>query len=81
MSNVFQKIGEDWTEFTVRPAAFHDAGAVVTVEGRYVAEHRSGDSLDSQFCHIWTLRDGKVVRFQQYTDTAQFEAVMGPGPK
>jgi hypothetical protein len=32
--------------------------------------------LDSQFTHHWTLRDGKIVRFQQYTDTAQAQQVV-----
>lgn len=81
VSNVFEKMGEDWTAFAVHPVAFHDAGAVVTVEGRYVAEHESGEPLDSQFCHLWTLHDGKVTRFQQYTDTGQFQAVMGSGAR
>jgi uncharacterized protein len=26
--------------------------------------------------HLWTLKDGKIMKFQQYTDTKQFaEAV------
>jgi hypothetical protein len=79
VSNVFEKMGGDWASFTVHPARFHDAGAVVAVEGRYIAGHsRSGRTLDCQFCHVWTLDDGKVTKFQQYTDTAQFQDVMGP---
>ena len=30
----------------------------------------------AQFAHFFTFRDGKVVRFQQYTDTAQFYQVV-----
>ncbi len=26
-----------------------------------------------QFEHFFTFRDGKIVKFQQYTDTAQFK--------
>jgi len=51
---------------------------VVTVEGRYTGAYRgTGAALDAQFCHVWTLRDGKIVKFQQYTDTAAFQAAMG----
>jgi ketosteroid isomerase-like protein len=33
----------------------------------------------AQFAHLFTFDDGRVVRFQQYTDTAQFQfAVAAP---
>ena len=78
MSNLFEKMGDDWAEFAVRPSLFHDAGSVVTVEARYVAEHRgTGKALDCQVCHVWTLEEGKITKFQQYVDTAQMQDVMG----
>lgn len=78
MSNLFMKLGEEWNGFTVHPAAFHDAGDVVVVEARYTGEYkRTGKSIDAQVCHIWTLKDGKVTKFQQYVDTAQCQDVMG----
>lgn len=81
VANVFAPLGEDWSAFGVTPALFHDAGDVVTVEGRYSGDHATScKSLDCQFCHVWTLKDGSVVKFQQYTDTAQFaEVVSGTG--
>ena len=64
--------------FTVNPIAFHDAGDVVSVEGRYTAKHQgTGRSIDAQFCHVWTLKDGRITKFQQYTDTAKFQDAMG----
>ncbi len=76
VSNLFEKLGEDWSEFVVNPSLYHDSGSVVTVEGRYNGNHSSGKNLNAQFCHVWTLRDGKVIKFQQYTDTAQTQKVM-----
>jgi ketosteroid isomerase-like protein len=76
--NLFARLGEEWDGFTVSPVSFHDAGDVVTVEGRYTGKyHGTGRSIDAQFCHIWTLQDGKITRFQQYTDTAKFQDTMG----
>lgn len=78
VANLFVKLGDDWRGFTVTPVSFHDAGDVVSVEGRYNAEHSAtGKSIDAQFCHVWTLEDGKITKFQQYTDTAKFRDVMG----
>jgi ketosteroid isomerase-like protein len=35
-----------------------------------------GARLDAQFCHEYRFRDGKVVSFQQYTDSAQWARLM-----
>ena len=82
LNNLFMKLGEDWDGFTVHPASFHDAGDVVVVEGRYTAQHNeSGKPIDAQFCHVWSLKDGKITKFQQYTDTGAFQDVMGARPE
>jgi len=74
VANLFTKLGEEWNGFTVHPVSFHDAGGTVTVEGRYTGEYKeTGKSIDAQFCHIWTLADGKITKFQQYVDTGQFQ--------
>ena len=33
--------------------------------------------VDAQFAHVWQLHSGKVVRFQQYTDTKQWVEAAG----
>lgn len=78
LNNLFARLGEDWEDFTVHPGSFHDAGDVVVVEARYTGEHKAtGKSLDAQVCHVWTLKDGKIAKFQQYVDTAKLQEVMG----
>ena len=78
VAELFVKLGEDWEGFTVTPTSFHDAGDVVCVEGRYTAEyHTTGRSIDAEFCHVWTLKDGRITRFKQYTDTTQWRGAMG----
>jgi ketosteroid isomerase-like protein len=41
---------------------------------------QTGKPLDAQVAHIWDFRDGKAVRWQQYSDTWQFAEVMGFAP-
>jgi ketosteroid isomerase-like protein len=78
LQNLFMRIGADWDGFKVHPRTFHDAGDTVIVEGRYTGTWKStGKSADTQMCHIWRLRDGKVTSFQQYVDTARLHDVMG----
>ncbi len=81
VQNLFVKLATEWDSFTVVPAHVHDAGPTVVVEGRYRGTFKAtGKTLDAQFCHIWHLRGGKVTRFQQYTDTAQLQAVASDSP-
>src|SRR5262245_16397792 len=75
--NLFAKIGGDWDRFIVDPQRYYEAGDVVVVEGRYIADHKSGRKRDCQFCHVWRIGgDGKVRSFQQYLDTAKFQEAM-----
>ena len=62
----------------MHPAAYHDAGDTVVVEARYSGTHNvTGKKLNPQVCHVWTVRHGKLAKFQQYVDTAQLQDVMG----
>ena len=78
VDNLFVKLAEEWDGFTVHPLSYHDAGDVVVVEARYTGTYKdTGKPLDAQVCHVWTVNDGKVVKFQQYVDTAKMKDVMG----
>lgn len=79
LEHLFMKFATQWDGFSVHPKDFYSAGDVVVVEGRYTGTFtETGKSLDAQFCHVFKLKDDKVTRFQQFTDTAQWQAVMGP---
>ncbi len=76
LTNVFARIRHDFDSFELHPTDFHDAGETVIVEGRYRARAAGVvDPLDAQVCHVWTVRDGKLAGFQQYTDTWQFAQI------
>lgn len=56
-------------------------GDTVLVELRYRAKVKAtGQDLDVQVAHVWDFRDGKCVRWQQYSDTWQFAQVMNFRP-
>ncbi len=79
VENLFVKMAVDYDgSFVIHPKTFHEAGDSVVVEGRYTGTCKAtGKNLDAQYCHVFTLRDGKLVNFQQYVDTAQMQDVMG----
>lgn len=80
LNNLFLKLGAEWEPFALHPKTYYDAGSSVIVELRYGGINKAtGKSIDVQVCHIWDLQDGKVTRFQQYMDTAQYRDAFGAG--
>ena len=55
------------------PNEFHAAGDTILVLGNYRwTVRKTGKSVDAGFAHVFTLKDGKVIAFREFTDTAQF---------
>jgi len=74
LEGVFQRIIDDWDGFQVAPKELLDAGDTVIGHGYYSGTYkRTRRRVKAQFAHFFTFRDHKVGRFQQYTDTAQFQ--------
>jgi uncharacterized protein len=75
---LFARIPNDTENFGINPEAIHDAGDVVVVQGRYTGRNKNtGLNLDVQMCHIWTARNGRLVRMDQYLDTLRSAEVFG----
>lgn len=55
-----------------------ELGATVAVIGTYKGTaNRSGQTLDLPYLHVWTVTDGQITEFRQYTDTAAYRTVLG----
>jgi ketosteroid isomerase-like protein len=71
LENVFMKLGMEWEGYAAVPHEFVAQGDAVVSLGQYSGKYKAtGKSFSAPFAHVWTLRDGKVLRFRQYTDTA-----------
>jgi ketosteroid isomerase-like protein len=74
----FAKAGTEWENRNVLLGDTLEANDAVVVESRYAGVYKpTGRTLDIQACHVWRLRNGKVVSFHQYIDTARLQKVMG----
>ena len=73
LNGVFARIGAEWEYWNLTDIQLHDvSGDKVLATLRYQAKHKAtGKTIDSQTAHLWTLRDGKITGFQQFTDTKQ----------
>ena len=64
--------GSEWDYWNLGIGEVLDAGESVVAMGRYQAKNTTtGKEINAQFAHVWELRDGKAVSFQQYADTRQ----------
>lgn len=70
------KVREVYPDFRVEPERFLDAGENVVVIG--VARGTSDSGLEAQWRqgYVWTVRDGRAVRFRWFSDPKEaLEAV------
>ena len=70
---VLERLGADWEYWKISELQLTDmSNNMVLATGRYQAKHKNtGKEINAQVAHVWTLKNGKVVIFQQYTDTKQ----------
>lgn len=77
IEGVFARIGRDWADFRFNLERLIDGGDVVAGIGTYSGTNRkTGRSLAARVVHTWTMREGKVIRFEQFTDTHLFAQAM-----
>ncbi len=71
LSGVFMRLATEWEGFSAVPNKIVDGGdgnvvSIGTYSGKYL---KTGKSTTVPFAHEWELRDGKIVKFNQHTDT------------
>lgn len=82
VDKLFVPLATDWTDFSVMPHEFIAADERVVCLGTYEGTFRStGRSMSAPFAHRWVVHDGKIIRFNMYTDTAKVLEAMGAAPR
>ncbi len=79
---VFKKVIEPTFEkiakFSLDIKKYYEVGDYVVVLGRFYGRGKiTGKELRAPTAHIWTLRNGKAVRFEAYHDTASWLEALG----
>jgi ketosteroid isomerase-like protein len=70
-SGVFAVIGANFDEYHVAPSEYSDEGDRVVVKGQFSGKNKGGAELETGFEHVFDMRDGKVVRFENKPDNAE----------
>lgn len=67
---VFARIGAEWDGYRFDLEELVDGGDVVVGIGTYSGVYKAtGKSMTARVAHVWRLRDGVVVAFEQFADT------------
>jgi ketosteroid isomerase-like protein len=75
---VFARCVGEWRGFAVAMDDLIDGGNRIVALGRYSGSNKAtGRTMNPQAVHVWTLRDGKVIAFQQYIDTLDVARAAG----
>jgi uncharacterized protein len=72
LRDFFGRLFTDFDEFVANGSEFFESGEHVIAIGSYSGHaRRTGKRFTARFAHVWTLRDGLIVRLQQCADTVQ----------
>jgi ketosteroid isomerase-like protein len=72
VERVFMRLGEIGDNFSLNVEQFVADGDTVVALGTYNWNRTgSGEPAEVKMAHVWTLDNGKIIRFQQHVDTAK----------
>jgi ketosteroid isomerase-like protein len=75
----FDQVGQLWNFDRFEPREFIAQGDVVVALGHYNGTAKSTRKpFDTEFCHVFTVKNGKAVSFREYSDTANLIGALAP---
>ncbi len=76
----FSGLGDAQEPRQFEPREFVSEGETVVALGHYAWHVNStGREWESDFAHVFIVRDGKIARFQEFTDSAAIDAAFRRG--
>ena len=70
IANVFAVLGSEWESYGFSLEQIIDAGEQLVGIGSYSGIYRkTGKAMQARVTHVWRLAAGKIVAFEQFTDT------------
>jgi uncharacterized protein len=75
----FKQVSQNVNFSRFEPKEFIATGDKVVALGHYTATTPIGKKIDSDFAMVFTIRNGKVTEFQEFTDSAAVNAAYEVG--
>jgi ketosteroid isomerase-like protein len=71
LQGVFARFGVEWVDWQANVDQWLDAGETIVALGKYHGTFKAtSKTTDAAFAHVYDVKDGRIVRFRQYADTA-----------
>lgn len=68
--NVFSRLGSEWMDYKFTPEDYVANEDKVVAYGTYTGTFKAtGKPFAARVAHVWKLKDGKIIRFEQFVDS------------
>lgn len=68
--NVFSRLGSEWIDYKFTPEDYVANADNVVAYGTYTGTYKiTGKSFKARVAHVWKLKDGKIISFEQFVDS------------
>ena len=68
--NVFSRLGSEWIDYKFTPGDYVASDDKVVAFGTYTGTYKiTNKAFSARVAHIWKLKDGKIINFEQFVDS------------
>lgn len=68
--NVFSRLGSEWIDYKFTPEDYVASDDKVVAYRTYTETYKiTGKPFSARVAHIWKLKDGKILSFEQFVDS------------
>jgi ketosteroid isomerase-like protein len=68
--NVFSRLGSEWVDYKFTPEDYVANEDKVVAFGTYTGTNKAtGKYFEARVAHLWKLKDGKIISFEQFVDS------------
>jgi ketosteroid isomerase-like protein len=79
LEKLLKPLMRDWDDFSAVADDFVTEGDRVVSLGAYVGVNKAtGKAMRAPFAHVWRIADGRLKRFDMYTDTLLIARAVAP---
>jgi uncharacterized protein len=70
IKNVFIRLASEWVDYRFTPEDYVASDDKVVAYGSYTGTHKiTGKSFAARVAHVWRLKEGKIIKFEQFVDS------------
>ncbi|MES2618945.1 MAG: nuclear transport factor 2 family protein [Bacteroidota bacterium] len=68
--NVFNRLGSEWIDYKFTPEDYVASDDKVVAYGTYSGAYKlTGKAFTARVAHVWKLKDGRIISFEQFVDS------------